>query len=252
MVKSSAEARPILHSPASRIHYQPQDIKPQGGVGNPALERPKSAYQNTARITEYYNRPTENTLLKGDPGFDQFFNRQASFLLNPDAQLDLPPSLIGLLPNTVQPIRAVHTGFESTRPNPQILQSLNPRLKAPSPPFQGVGADFAQPSFTDAQATQNKKEFERFLTNPLLRERPFNQVQRTTKPPNFTPIPVPEVLRPSKLNRLPSGLESALTATTVKPLMVPFEAKYGLKPPSQLSGWFSEMYEPVSKSSNCY
>ena len=48
------------------------------------------------------------------------------------------------------------------------------------------------------------------------------------------------------MNRLPSGLESALTATTMKPLIVPFEAKYGLKPPSQLSGWFSEMYEPVS------
>ena len=73
MVKSSAEARPILHSRASRIHYQPQDIKPQGGVGNPALERPQPEYQNTAGIKAYYNRPTVKTLLKGDPGFDQFF-----------------------------------------------------------------------------------------------------------------------------------------------------------------------------------
>ena len=200
------------------------------------MERPKSAYQNTARITEYYNRPTENTLLKGDPGFDQFVNRQVSFLLNPDGKLDLPHSLIGLLPHTVQPIKAVHTEIKSTRPNPQFLRSLNPRFKAPSPPFQGVGADFAQPSYTDVQASQNKQELERFPINPLLRERPFNQVQRTTKPPNFTQIPVPKVLRPSKLNRLRSGLESALTATTMKPFMLPFEAKYGLKPPSQLSG----------------
>ena len=83
LVKSSVKARPIFPSPISNNHYQSQDIKPQGGVGNPALERPKPEYQNTAGITAFYNRPTVKTLLKGDPGFDQFVNRQASFLHSP-------------------------------------------------------------------------------------------------------------------------------------------------------------------------
>ena len=226
--------------------FNPKQIHPQGGVGNPSLAKPMTTNERKQikSTGPYYERKSStDTLIRGDPGFEQFVNRQASFLLNSGAKLDLPPSLIGLLPSTVKPLRDIQTRKQTHWPLPQVQNSNRP---APSFRIQGVGADFAQPSFADAQATQNKQDFERFLQNPLIRERPFNQLERTTKPPNFTPIPIPEVLRPSKLNRLPSGLESALAATTEKPLMVPFEAKYGLKPPSQLYGWFSEMFQPVN------
>ena len=191
-------------------------------------------------------KANKDTLLESDPGFEQFVNRHASFLLNAEAKLDVPPALIGLLPSTVRPIKAVFSDNKTPWLNSNIRKNSNQRSKNPSPPVQGVGADSAFPSFTDTQATQDDNDFQRFLKNPLLIERPFNQLQRTTRPPNFTPIPIPEVLRPSKINRLPSGLESALSATTVKPLMVPFEAKYGLQPPSQLANWFKEKFQPTN------
>ena len=212
------------------------EIRPQAVVSKPLLEKPQFANKKTKHVSG------KVTLLKGDPQFEQFVNRQASFLLNSGARLDLPPSLVGLLPSTVNPIKDIDTRNTSSQPD---RDRIKPRVKTSTLSFQGVGVKSAQSSFTDTQATHNKQVYERFLQNPLLRERPFNQFERITSPPNFTPIPVPEVLRPSKLNRLPSGLDSALSATTEQPLKVHFEAKYGLKAPSQLSGWFNEMFHPV-------
>ena len=216
------------------------EIRPQAVVSKPLLKKPQFANKKTKHVVM---KPSDEkvTLLKGDPQFEQFVSRQASFLLNSGARLDLPPSLVGLLPSTVNQIKDIVTRNKSSQPD---RDRIKPRVKTSTLSFQGVGANSAQSSFTDTQATQNKQEYERFLQNPLLRERPFNQFERITSPPNFTPIPVPEVLRPSKLNRLPSGLDSALAATTEQPLKVPFEAKYGLKAPSQLSGWFNEMFRP--------
>ena len=228
--------------------YHPQHSHKQGVVVEASLERPILSGDEKPKKEETLLDSTKSTLQKGDIGYEQFVNRQASFLLNSDAKLDLPPSLIGLLPNTIKPSRAILSGAKSNSQHAQEQIRVKPIMKSSiSLPIQGVGAKFIKPSFSDTQAIQDKDDFQRFLMNPLIKERPFDQSERTTKPPNFTPIPVPEVLRPSKLNSLPSGLDSALAATTKKPIMVPFEAKYGLKPPSQLSGWFGEMYEPVNE-----
>ena len=41
------------------------------------------------------------------------------------------------------------------------------------------------------------------LLHPLHIERPFNELERTTRTPNFRPIPVPEVLKQAKLTNRP-------------------------------------------------
>ena len=157
-----------------------------------------------------------------------------------------------------EPRQSGQGGIESRLPLPSSLQGLMP----PSPPSQslwtdissplGVGTNSAQPSY---KAGQNKGGGSGFLQNPRLVEQPFGQSSYTQRPPNFTPIPLPQVtplyprifvpqaLRSSN----PSGQSfvqlSTLAATTPSPPSQ-FQPKHGLKPPSQLAGWIRQLQKP--------
>ena len=97
-----------------------------------------------------------------------------------------------------KPRQGGQSSLESRLPLPSSLQGLIPPTSqslwtsASSSPPLGVGTDFAQPSFKDG-LTQDAG----FLQNPRLVKQ---------RPPNFTPIPVPQVT-PSDILFLFSGSE---------------------------------------------
>jgi hypothetical protein len=100
LVKSSAKARPIFPSPISNNHYQSQYIKPQEGAGNPAWERLKPEYRNTAGVMAYYNCPAEKTLLKGFTSL--LIDKQASLSTLMQSWTFLPLLLVCFLTQSSQ------------------------------------------------------------------------------------------------------------------------------------------------------
>ena len=102
-----------------------------------------------------------------------------------------------------EPRQGGQSSLESRLPLPSSLQALIPPktsqslwTSASSSPPLGVGTDFAQPSFKDS-LTQDPGHG--FLQNPRLVEQPFGQNSYVQRPPNFTPITLPQVtpFRPS-------------------------------------------------------
>jgi hypothetical protein len=158
----------------------------------------------------------------------------------------LPASLEVLIPSTEKPVISVYTAYQNLWSYPQAQQNDKTRSATQRLPAQGVVADSAVSSFTDTHVQQDKKPVQNVLLHPLFIEGPINKLKRTTLPPNFRPIPMPEVLRPSKVIQLPSGLETTFSATAGKPTVEGFKAKYGLKPPSQLSNWLRERHNPIN------
>ena len=96
------------------------------------------------------------------------------------------------------PIPSSIASLISSPPSSSSPPSVYPPNRSPwqpqSPGPQGVGADSAQPSYADTQGLQQDQlDLQRFLQNPTLAQRPFSQNQQTVRPPNFTPIPIPQV-----------------------------------------------------------
>ena len=95
-----------------------------------------------------------------------------------------------------EPRQGGQSSPESRLPLPSSLQALIPPTSqslwtsASSSPALGVGTDFAQPSFKDS-LTQDTGHG--FLQNPNLVEKPLGQISYVQRPPNFTPIPLPQV-----------------------------------------------------------
>ena len=95
-----------------------------------------------------------------------------------------------------EPRQGGQSSPESRLPLPSSLQALIPPTSqslwtsASSSPALGVGTDFAQPSFKDSL---NQDTGHGFLQNPSLVEKPLGQISYVQNPPNFTPIPLPQV-----------------------------------------------------------
>jgi len=104
-------------------------------------------------------------------------------------------------------------------------------------PALGVGTNYARPSYKDGQNSQG------FLQDL---EQSFRQSSFTQKPPNFTPIPLPQALRSSNLAGQPL---STLVPTTPSPPSQ-FQPKRALKPPTQLAGWIKQLQTPFLHKNN--
>ena len=144
--------------------WQPAHQSPQGNTKHPGWPKPNQPIQGIQNVE-----------------LEEYIRRQR----NPEAQLPMPAYLQSLFPSTPAP--NPHHQVYPPHQSPWKLADIGP---------QGVGADSALPSYADTQGLQQDEQNpRRFLENPLLIQRPFSQRYQTTRPPNFTPIPIPQVLQ---------------------------------------------------------
>ena len=155
--------------------------------------------------------------------------------LNPNARLEFPSTLLELLPSTPKPVNKVYTASE----NPWSLPTTQQNDTTEQRFLQGLRSDFAVPTFTDKDVYQEVSQPQK-LQHPIIVERPFDHLMRTTRPPRFSPIPIPEVLRPKKIVNLPLKYETANTPAPYKGSHSFSDSRNVLRPPSQLSDLLAE------------
>ena len=230
--------------------WRPEKADPIGGVGNPSLKKPKvknTLYQNVNPSNEFFqgvsnpNLANRNALLEAEAHLNNFVQRNGIFPLKQNSKLELPSSLKVLIPSTAKPISPVYTAYQNPWLNFQTKENDETRTTSTGSLAQGGSDKQAVSEFSTTHSKQEESDEQRILLNPVLIRRPISQLERTTRQPSFRPIPIPDVLRPKKVLRLP---EINLQTSTTLPLS-PFDTNYGLKLPSQLAHLLDKRQQPL-------
>ena len=230
--------------------WKPEKADPIGGVGNPSLKKPKvknTLYQNVNPSNEFFqgvsnpNLANRNALLGAEAHLNDFVQRNGIFPLKQNSKLELPSSLKVLIPSTAKPISPVYTAYQNPWLNFQTKENDETRTTSTGSLAQGGSDKQAISEFGTSHLKQEERDEQRILLNPVLIRRPISQLERTTRQPNFRPIPIPDVLRPKKVLRLPEI--NLQTSTTLPPS--PFDTNYGLKLPSQLAHLLDKRQQPL-------
>ena len=158
-----------------------------------------------------------------------------------NSKLELPASLKVLIPSTAKPISPVYTAYQNPWLNFQTKENDETRTTSTGSLAQDGWDEQAVSEFNTTHSEQEGSDKQRILLNPVHISRPSSKLEITTRPPNFRPIPIPDVLKPKKVLRLPEI--NSLTSTTLPPS--PFDTNYGLKLPSQLAHLLDKRQQPL-------